>query len=117
MKTLRSALAVLAVAVAVYPVDSRAVLVLVNGTTEIEWYVGQPVPSIDLAPAQFAVAACGAELTWVYENFPTIPMRTIGGTTLRGRSAIATQPPENQCVLWRGDNARFIADNLAVGGN
>jgi len=116
VKTLRLALAMLLAATAIYPNDSRAVLVLINGAVEIEWYVGQPVPGIDLAPAQFTVAACGAELTWVYDNFPTIPTRTIGGSTLRRRSAIATPPAENECVIWRGDNARFIADNLNVGG-
>ena len=116
MKTLRFALAILVVAIAFYPDDSKAVLVLTNGAVEIEWYVGQPVPSIDLAPAQFTVAACGAELARVYDNFPTIPTRAIGGSTLRRRSAIAAPPTENECVIWRGNNARFIADNLAAGG-
>ena len=116
MKTLRFALAILVVAIAIHPHDSKAVLLLTNGAVEIEWYVGQPVPGIDPALAQFTVAACGAELTWVYENFPAIPTRTIGGSTLRARTAIATPPAENECVIWRGDNARFIADNLKVGG-
>ena len=116
MKTLRFTLAVLAAAIAFHPDDSKAVLVLTNGAVEIEWYVGQPAPGINLAPAEFAVAACGAELAWVYENFPTLPTRTIGGSTLRRRSAIAAPPAENECVIWRGDNARFIADNLAIGG-
>jgi hypothetical protein len=116
VKTKRFTLAIPVAAIAVYPHDSKAVLLLTNRAIDIEWYVGQPVPGIDLAPGQFTGAASGPELTWVYEDFPAIPTCTIGGSRLRARSAIATPPAENECVIWRGDNARFIADNLTVGG-
>jgi hypothetical protein len=101
MKTLRSIVAVMALGMGLYTQDSGAVLTLSNGTDEISWFVGQPAPSINLAPYTFVVVACGAELTWVYANFPTIPMRSVHHT-----------PTINDCVIWRGDNARFIADNL-----
>ena len=115
MNALRSVLAVMMFGLAFHSHDSQAVLVFANGSSEIEWYVGDQVPSIDLAPPGFVVLACGAELAWVYANFPTIPMRTIGGTATTAHRAFSTAtPPENTCVIWRGDNARFIADNLAV---
>jgi hypothetical protein len=115
---LRSAFAILALGSTLYAHDSDAVLVLANGETELEWYVGQQVPSIDLSPDEFVVLACGAELAWVYDNFPTIATRKLPGTTTTRRAAtVAAMPAENVCVLWRGDNARFIADNLAVTGS
>ena len=114
MNALRSALVALVFGLALQSNESQAVLILANGTDEIEWYVGQPAPSIDLGPPQFLVAACGAELGWVYANFPTIPTRTIASTAKAARRAAAVTPLESECVTWRGDSARFIADNLTV---
>ena len=101
MNALRSIVAVTALGLSFYAHESEAVLTLSNGTEETTWFVGQPAPSINLAPDTFVVVACGAELTWVYANFPTIPMRSVHHTAT-----------DNDCVIWRGDNARFIADNI-----
>jgi hypothetical protein len=109
---LRSAFAVLAVAGTLYAHDSNAVLVMANGTYQAEWYIGEAVPSIDVYTDFYVVEACGAELAWVYTNFPTISNRTLGASTLQRRTAVAAPPAENVCVIWRGDEARFIADNL-----
>jgi hypothetical protein len=49
---------------------------------------------------------CGQELTWVSQRFPGLPMRTL-----------TSAPREYDCVIYRGDDARFIADNLVVNGN
>ena len=109
---LRSAVAVLAVAGTLYAHDSNAVLVMANGTYQAEWYIGQAVPSIDVYTDFYVVEACGAELAWVYTNFPTISSRTFGASALQRRAAVAAPPAEEVCVIWRGDEARFIADNL-----
>jgi hypothetical protein len=115
MNALRSAAAVLMLGLALHAHDSRAVMILTNGTDEVEWHVGDPAPSINLASDRFVVLACGAELGWVYANFSSIPTRAIGGTAQQtARRASAAAPGENVCVMWRGDNARFIADNLEI---
>jgi hypothetical protein len=49
---------------------------------------------------------CGLELTWVNQRFPGLSMRTL-----------TRAPGANDCVIYRGDDARFIADNLVVNGN
>jgi hypothetical protein len=112
MNALRTAAAVLMLGLALHAHDSRAVLILTNGTDEVEWHVGDPAPSINLASDRFVALACGAELGWIYANFSSIPMRAIGSKTQTARRATAAVPGENDCVMWRGDNARFVADNL-----
>jgi hypothetical protein len=62
------------------------------------WYVGQPLPSLDVGPGQFlSCAANGAELTYITTKFSGVPMRGNG----TGRT-----------ILWRGELAGFILDNL-----
>jgi hypothetical protein len=62
------------------------------------WYVGQPLPSLDVGSEQFvSCAANGAELTYITTKFTGLPMRGNG----TGRT-----------ILWRGDPASFILDNL-----
>jgi hypothetical protein len=116
LNALRSAFAVLVLGGAFYANDSNAELVFSNGTDEVEWRVGQPIPSIDLSPDGFVVFACGAELGWVYQNFPTIAMRTIGTASTNKHAVVKAAPLDNECVIWRGDSARFIADNLSPTG-
>ena len=116
MSALRSAFAALVIVGAMYPQVSSAVLVLYNGVDYIEWTVGEPEPSINLGSDWFVAEACGHELTWVYEKFPTLPMRTLSTAASTRRAGVPIAPGENECVIWRGDNARFIADNLRVLG-
>jgi hypothetical protein len=97
-----------------YSQDSNAVLTLANGAIEVDWYVGQPMPSIDLTPEPFVVIACGAELAWVYSTFPGIPVRTLSLLPGIKRIVASATPLDTVCVIWRGDHARFIADNLVV---
>ena len=113
MNALRSVLAALVLGLTLQSHDSKAVLLLANDTDEVEWRVGEPAPSINQARQEFVVMACGAELAWVYANFPTLPTRTLG-TAQPSRRAVAVAPGEWECVIWRGDNARFIADNITV---
>ncbi len=113
MNALRSTLAALALGLTLHTQGSNAALFLYNDTEEVAWYVGEPAPSIAMPPDNFGVMACGAELAWVYANFPTLPMRKIG-TEQPTRRAVAVAPSEGECVIWRGDNARFIADNITV---
>jgi hypothetical protein len=62
------------------------------------WYVGQALPSLDVGPQQFvSCAANGAELTYITTKFTGLPMRGNGV----GRT-----------ILWRGEQASFILDNL-----
>ena len=89
-----------------YASESQAMIVLSNGDTQVVWRVGDPEPSINLNVAWFSAAVCGAELTWVSQRFPGLPMRTL-----------THAPGANDCVIYRGDDARFIADNLVVNGN
>ena len=65
------------------------------------WYVGQPLPSLDVGSEQFvSCAANGAELTYITTKFTGLPMRGNG----IGRT-----------ILWRGESASFILDNLKKG--
>ncbi|MGH8714658.1 MAG: hypothetical protein ACREYB_11695 [Casimicrobiaceae bacterium] len=90
----------------VYAQPSQAMVILSNGQTQVIWRVGDPEPSIDESPSSFSAAVCGPELTWLSSKFPGLPMRTL------------TNPPADfDCVIYRGDDARFIADNLVVNGN
>jgi hypothetical protein len=113
MNAMRTALAALVLGLTLQAHDSEAVLLLANDTDEVEWRIGEPAPSINQAPYEFLAMACGAELSWVYENFPTLPKRMLGATQPT-RRAVAGAPGEFECVIWRGDNARFIADNITV---
>jgi hypothetical protein len=92
--------------VCLYAVESQAMIVLSNGQTEVVWNVGDPEPSIDENVALFSAAVCGAELTWVSQRFPGLPMRTL-----------TRAPGVYDCIIYRGDDARFIADNLVVNGS
>jgi len=118
MNVLRSAIAMLVVGCAVHAQDSNAVLLLANDTTDAEWFVGEPAPSLSMSPDGFVVVACGRELAWVYEQFPTIATRSVASPTTAMRRALAVaMPADNVCVIWRGDNAMFIADNLTIVGH
>ncbi len=65
--------------------------------TSVTWYVGQEVPSLNTGPEQdVACAANGLERLAIQSKFTGLPMVTKGSGT----------------VIWRGDNARFILDNL-----
>lgn len=115
MNKLKTVLAALLLGCSIYAHDSDAVLLIDNGTDRVEWRVGESVNSINEFTDYFAVVACGPELAWVYENFPTIPMRTFGdASTARKRTGLSVteMPAEDQCVFWHGDIARFIANNL-----
>jgi hypothetical protein len=61
----------------------------------VSWSVGQPRPSINTA-GNFSCAADSAERKFIKDNFTGLPFR------LNSAGAI----------IWRGDCARFIADNL-----
>ena len=113
MNTLRSALAALVLGLTLHAHDGDAALFLYNDTEEVAWYVGEPAPSISMPPDNFGVMACGEELAWVYANFPMLPTRKIG-TEQPTRRAAAAVPSERECVIWRGESARFIADNITV---
>jgi hypothetical protein len=116
VNALRSGFAALVVGCAFYAQDSSAVLLLENDTTTVEWYVGQPEPSMSMTIDGFVVVACGRELAWVYEQFPTIATRSIAAPTTQKRAQSVAVPADNVCVIWRGDNAMFIADNLTIIG-
>jgi hypothetical protein len=89
-----------------YAAQSQAVIVLSNGEAQVVWRVGDPDPSIDEGVEWFSAAVCGPELTWISQRFPGLPMRTL-----------VRAPAASDCVIYRGDDARFIADNLVVNGN
>lgn len=61
----------------------------------VSWSVGQPRPSINTA-GNFSCAADSAERKFIKDHFTGLPFRL--------NSTGAT--------IWRGDCARFIADNL-----
>ena len=116
-RALRSVFAALIVGCAIYSHDSSAVLLLITNQNEVEWFVGGPAPSIAIgSDGSFVVLACGAELTWVYENFPTIAQRKLPAakaTPPALRSAHRALTVANSaCVMWRGGDATFIADNI-----
>ena len=61
----------------------------------VSWSVGQTRPSINTA-GNFSCAADSAERKFIKDNFTGLPFR-LNNTT---------------ATIWRGDCARFIADNL-----
>jgi hypothetical protein len=72
-------------------------LTFVNNDTgqTASWTVGQPRPSINTT-GNFSCAADGGERKFIKDNFTGLPFRLNSPTV----------------TLWRGDYARFIADNL-----
>ncbi len=79
--------------------SAHAVMLCTNEyNDQVQWYVGQPVPSINIEG--LACAANNAELNYIYEHFNNIPQEVIAR---RNYSAF---------VIWRGDAAVFIVDNL-----
>lgn len=56
-----------------------------------------PDPPLDGWTVDFACAANGAELEYIYLKFTNIPMRGKGSS---------------RTIVWSGDDARFILDNL-----
>jgi hypothetical protein len=106
MNAMRMLLALALSLSCLYASESQAIIVLSNGQTQVVWHVGDPEPSIDENVAWFSAAVCGTELTWVSQRFPGLPMRTL-----------THAPASNDCIIYRGDDARFIADNLVVNGN
>jgi hypothetical protein len=106
MNAMRTLLALALSSVCLYAAESQAMIVLSNGQMEVVWNVGDPEPSIDENVALFSAAVCGAELTWVSQRFPGLPMRTL-----------TRAPGVYDCVIYRGDDARFIVDNLVVNGD
>lgn len=87
----------LALALLVSANAANAFLVCNNGDTgeQVTWFVGQPVPSLNI-DGPVTCAANGAELQYIRDKFTGIPMR--GGL--------------NRTVLFRGESAVFILDNL-----
>lgn len=77
--------------------NAEAVLVCANGDTgeQVTWYVGQPVPSINV-DGPITCGVNGAELDAIRQKFTGIPMRNGMGRT----------------VIFRGESAVFILDNL-----
>ncbi|MGH8712781.1 MAG: hypothetical protein ACREYB_02115 [Casimicrobiaceae bacterium] len=72
-------------------------LTFVNNDTgqTVSWSVGQPRPSINTS-GNFSCAADGSERKFIKDHFTALPFR-------------ANSP---SVTIWRGDCARFIADNL-----
>jgi hypothetical protein len=68
-----------------------------GAVTTATWRIGQPFPSIDMS-GEFACAATGNELAYVSSKFANMP---------------TTAPGNDHMIIWRGDAARFIADNLS----
>jgi len=62
----------------------------------VTWVIGQTFPSVNLA-GNFTAVADGAEKSLIRDNFPGLPYHKGGGR-----------------VIWRGDDARFIADNVGL---
>jgi hypothetical protein len=106
MNAMRMLLPVAFSSCCLFAAQSQAIVVLSNGQTQVVWHIGDPEPSIDENVPWFSAAVCGAELTWVTQRFPGLPTRTL-----------ARAPTTYDCVIYRGDNARFIADNLVVNGS
>jgi len=106
MNAMRTLLAVAFTSCCLFASESQAVVIFSNGQTQVSWRVGDPEVSIDENVTSFSAAVCGAELTWVSQRFPGLPMRTL-----------TRAPATYDCVIYRGDNARFLADNLVVNGN
>jgi hypothetical protein len=106
MNAMRMLLALALSSGCLYAAQSQAMIVLSNGQTQVVWHVGDPDPSIDVNVQWFSAAVCGPELTWLSQRFPGLPMRTL-----------THAPGANDCVIYRGDDARFIADNIVVNGN
>jgi hypothetical protein len=102
----RTLLALALASCCVYAVPSQAMVIFSNGQSQVVWRIGDPEPSINENVAVFSAAVCGAELAWVSQRFPGLPMRTL-----------ASAPRDYDCVIYRGDDARFLADNLVVNGN
>ena len=72
---------------------------------QVSWTVGggnlpqaMPGPVIDSWTVEFACAANGAELDYIRSKFSGIPMRGNAGSS--------------RTIVWEGDIARFILDNL-----
>lgn len=102
---MRTILAVALASTFLYAQPSQAMIVLSNGSTQVVWHIGDPDPSINENVEWFSVAVCGQELAWLTSRFPGLPMRSLTAT-----------PRATDCVIYRGDDARFIADNLVVNG-
>lgn len=62
----------------------------------VNWVIGQGNPGINTA-GNFTAAADGAEVGFIQDNFPGLPFHS-----------------GSHRVIWRGDNARFLADNVAM---
>lgn len=105
MNAMRTLLAVAVASICFYAQQAQAVVILSNGTTQVMWSVGDPEPSINENVQWFSAAVCGQELAWLTTRFPGLPMRSLNRT-----------PAKWDCVIYRGDDARFIADNLVVNG-
>lgn len=106
MNAMRMLLGVAFTSCCLFASSSQAVVIFSNGQTQVSWRVGDPEVSIDENVPWFSAAVCGAELTWVSQRFPGLPMRTL-----------TRAPAAYDCVIYRGDNARFLADNVVVNGN
>ncbi len=106
MNAMRVVLAVALSSSCLYASQTQAMVILSNGDTQVVWRVGDPEPSINENVAWFSAAVCGAELTWLGQRFPGLPMRTL-----------TRAPGDFDCVIYRGDDARFVADNLVIDGD
>lgn len=62
----------------------------------VNWVVGQGNPNINIA-GNFTAEADGTEVDFIGNKFPGLPFH-------KGVRR----------VIWRGDNARFLADNVGL---
>ena len=77
---------------------AHAILACVNGQIGFNWNVGQPLPALDVADiTALSCYANGEEYEYIYSRFENVP-HVIRQTQ----------------VLWRGENARFVLDNLTL---
>lgn len=89
----------LAALLLLYSMNAHAILICIdNDGTELRWQVGQYFDGLNHTPI-FCLAD-GAELTHIRRQFIGIRIRS--GTSTMG----------NNQVLWTGDDAQFIVDNL-----
>jgi hypothetical protein len=62
----------------------------------VNWLIGQAAPNINFA-GNFTAVADGAERIFIKDNFVGLPFHKGAGR-----------------VIWRGDDARFLADNVGL---
>lgn len=83
---------------------ASAALMCVNETYDeyANWHIGEPHPDIPTEGALWCVAT-SAELAYIQRHYTGLRSR-IGATTQGGNG--------NSVIIWQGDDAAFILDNL-----